>query len=90
MKLFRILFTLEDLFAMFWSFKNHSLVCLFQAQADYTCWKDSLSKISLECHTKSTPFPSYKNFSVLIVTFYWLVAIKEKQDSGILKFLAFL
>ena len=49
MKLFRILVTLKDLSAMFGKmarFVNQSLVCLFQAQADYTGLKDSPPKIS--------------------------------------------
>ena len=49
LKLFRILVILWGLSATFWdSFGyvlgyrpfNKSLVSLFQAQADYTCWKD--------------------------------------------------
>ena len=43
LKLFRILVILWSLFATFWDMVrslNQSLVFLFQAQADYTCWKD--------------------------------------------------
>ena len=66
---------------MFWNmacFINQSLVCLFQAQADYTCRKDSLPKILSEFYIKSTLFLSFKLFSILIVILFWLVAIKEK------------
>ena len=69
---------------MFWNiarFINQSLVCLFQAQADYTCSKDSLPKMLQEFYIKSTLFLSSKFFSVLVVIFFWLVAIKEKKVS---------
>ena len=44
LKLFRILVILWRLSATFWDmpcFINQSLGFLLQAQADYTCWKDS-------------------------------------------------
>ena len=58
-------------------FKNQSLVPLFQAQADYTCWKDSSLKFWSEFYIKRTLFLSSKTFSVVIMMFYWLLVIKK-------------
>ena len=47
LKIFRILVILWGLSATFWymtHFVNQSLVSLFKAHADYTCWKDSSLK----------------------------------------------
>ena len=80
-KLFRILVILWGLSATFWdmaSLINQSLVSLFQAQADYTCWNDSSFKFWYEFYIKRTLFLSSKTFSVVIMMFYWLLAIKKK------------
>ena len=47
LRLFRILLMLCGLFATFWDmahFISQSLVSLFQAEAYYSCWKDSSLK----------------------------------------------
>ena len=79
--LFRILVILWGLSATFWdmaSLINQSLVSLFQTQADYTCWKESSFKFWYEFYIKGTLFLSSKTFSVVIMMFYWLLAIKKK------------
>ena len=71
-------------------FINQSLVFLFQAQADYTCWKDSSLKFWKEFYIKGTLFPSSKTFSVAVNMFYWLLAMKKKLILEFIKFLDFL
>ena len=65
---------------MFWNiarFINQSTVCLFQAPADYTYFKDSPPKILSEFYIKGTLSLSHQTFSVVIIIFYWLLAIKK-------------
>ena len=65
----------------FWDmarFINQSLVSFFQAQADYTCWKDSSLKFWKEFYIKGTLFLSSKAFSVVIILFHWLLAMNKK------------
>ena len=75
---------------MFWNiarFINQSTVCLFQAPADYTYFKDSPPKISSEFYIKGTLSLSHQTFSVVIIIFYWLLAIKK---TSIVEFVTFL
>ena len=75
---------------MFWNiarFINQSTVCLFQAPADYTYFKDSPPKILSEFYIKGTLSLSHQTFSVVIIIFYWLLAIKE---TSVVEFLMFL
>ena len=65
---------------MFWDmaqFINKSLVILCQTQADYTCCKDSSLNFSSEVYTTGTLFLSSKTFSVVIIIFLCLLAIKK-------------
>ena len=65
---------------MFWNiarFINQSTVCLFQAPADYTYFKDSPPNILSEFYIKGTLSLSHQTFSVVIIIFYWLLAIKK-------------
>ena len=81
LKLFRTLVTLWGLSATFWDmgrFINQSLVSLFRAEADDTCWKDSSLKFWEEIYIKGTLFLSSKTFSVVIIMFYWLLAKKKR------------
>ena len=59
-------------------FIKQSLVSFYQAQGDYTCWKDSSLRLSSEFYIKRTLFLCSKTFSVVIIMFYWLLTIKEK------------
>ena len=70
-------------------FINQSLVSRFQAQADYTCWKDSSLKFWSEFHINATLFLSSKTFSVVIIMFYWLLAMKKKNVLEFRTFLVF-
>ena len=66
---------------MFWDmarFINQSLVSLFLENADYTCKKDFSLKFSKDFYIKGTLFLSSKTFSLVIIIFYWLLAIKRK------------
>ena len=93
MKLLRILVTLKGLSAMFWNiarFINQSTVCLFQAPGDYTYFKDSPPKISSEFYIKGTLSLSHQTFSVVLIIFYWLLAIKKTSVVELLTFLLFL
>ena len=75
---------------MFWNiarFINQSTVCLFQAPADYTYFKDSPPKILSEFYIKGTLSLSHQTFSVVIIIFYWLLAIKK---TSIVEFVTFL
>ena len=77
---------------MFWNiacFINQSTVCLFQAPADYTYFKDSPPKRSSELYVKGTLSLSHQTFSVVIVIFYWLLAIKKTSDVEFLTFSLF-
>ena len=58
-------------------FINQSTICLFQTPADYTYFKDSPPKISSEFYIKGTLSLSHQTFSVVIIIFYWLFAIKN-------------
>ena len=92
MKLLRILVTLKGLSAMFWNiarFINQSTVCLFQAPGDYTYFKDSPPKISSEFYIKGTLFLSHQTFSVVIIIFYWLLAIKKTSVVEFVMYLLF-
>ena len=59
-------------------FINQSLISLFQAQADYTYWKDFSLKLFQEFYIKVTLFLSSKIFSVVVIIFYWLLATNKK------------
>ena len=75
---------------MFWNiarFINQSKVCLFQAPADYTYFKDSPPKLSSEFYIKGTLSLSHQTFSVVIIIFYWLLAIKK---ASVVEFVTFL
>ena len=77
---------------MFWNiarFINQSTVCLFQAPADYTYFKDSPPKISSEFYIKGTISLSHQTFSVVIILFYWLLAIRKTSVVEFLTFLIF-
>ena len=77
---------------MFWNiarFINQSIVCLFQAPADYTYFKDSPPKISSEFFIKGTLSLSHQFFSVVIIIFYWLLATKKTSVVEFLTFLLF-
>ena len=66
---------------MFWAmagFINQSLVSLFLENADYTFGKDFSLKFFQDFYIKGTLFLSSKTFSVVIIIFYWLLAIKRK------------
>ena len=52
------------------------LVSVSEASAD-TCCKDSSLIFSEEFYIKGTLFLSRENFSVVIIIFYWLLAIKK-------------
>ena len=58
-------------------FINQSKVLLFQVPAVYTYFKNSPPKILPEFHIKGTLFLSHQTFSVVIIIFYWLLAIKK-------------
>ena len=88
-----ILVTLKGPSAMFWNivrFINQSTVCLFQAPADYTYFKDSPPKISSEFYIKGTLSLSHQTFSVVIILFYWLLAIKKNISCRIFNVFTFL
>ena len=77
---------------MFWDIArliNQSTVCLFQAPADYTYFKDSPPKISSEFFIKGTLSLSHQLFSVVIIIFYWLLAIKKTSVVEFLTYLLF-
>ena len=77
---------------MFWNiarFINQSTVCLFQAPADYTYFKDSPPKILSEFYIKGTLSLSHRTFSVGIIIFYWLLAIKKTSVVEFLTLLLF-
>ena len=77
-----MLVTLKGLSDMFWNiarFINQSKHCLFQAAAVCTYFKDSPPKILSEFYIKGTLFLSHQPFSVVIIIFYWLLAIKKSQ-----------
>ena len=77
---------------MFWNiarFINQEIVCHFQAPADYIYFKDSPPKISSEFFIKGTLSPSHQFFSVVIIIFYWLLAIKKASVVEFLTFLLF-
>ena len=90
MKLLKIVVTLKVLSAIFGKiarFINQSTIFLFQTPADYTYFKDSPPKISSEFYIKGTLSLSHQTFSVVIIIFYWLLAIKE---TSVVEFLMFL
>ena len=77
----RILVILWGFSARFWDmirFINQSLVSYFQAQPDYSCWKDSRRKFCSDLYIKWTLFLSSKTFSVVIFISVWLLAGKKK------------
>ena len=59
-------------------FKTQSLLSVFKAQSDYTCWKDSSSKFWKEVYIKGTLFFLFKTFSVVIMMFCWLLVNEKK------------
>ena len=87
-----MLVTLKGLSAMLWNiarFINQSTVCLFQALADYTYFKDYPPNLSSEFYIKGTLSLSHQTFSVVIIIFYWLLAIKKTSVVEFLTFLLF-
>ena len=70
-------------------FINQSKVLLFQVPAVYTYFKNSPPKILPEFHIKGTLFLSHQTFSVVIIIFYWLLAIKKTSVVEFLTFLLF-